>query len=95
MTSHQIHTSSDYGGVFRRRLLQIGALTGFGVTLETRQAAHRLRAEQGSGVKDVNCILIWTRGGTSHLDTFDPKPQARAGVKGECDVIATAVPRVK
>jgi hypothetical protein len=43
----------------------------------------------------VNCILIWTRGGTSHHDTFDPKPDAPVSVKGEFGVIDTAVPGVK
>lgn len=95
MTSRQTPRSFSRDGISRRRLLQIGALAGFGVTLETLQAAHRLRADQGSGAKDVNCILIWTLGGTSHLDTFDPKPQARTGVKGEFGVISTAVPGVK
>ena len=39
--------------------------------------------------------MIWTRGGTSHHDTFDPKPDAPASVRGEFDVIDTAVPGVK
>ena len=43
----------------------------------------------------TNCILIWTRGGTSHHDTFDPKPEAPASVKGEFGVIDTAIPGVK
>ena len=38
---------------------------------------------------------IWTRGGTSHHDTFDPKPDAPASVRGEFKVIDTAVPGVK
>ena len=95
MTSRQTHTPSDCDGISRRSLLQIGALAGFGVTLETLFAAHRLRADQGSSGKDVNCILIWTLGGTSHHDTFDPKPQAPTSVKGEFGAIDTAVPGVK
>ena len=43
----------------------------------------------------ANCILIWTRGGTSHHDTFDPKPQAPASVKGEYAAIDTAIPGVQ
>jgi hypothetical protein len=39
-----------------------------------------------------NCILIWLAGGPSHIDTFDPKPQAPADVRGEFKPIATAVP---
>ena len=95
MTSRQIHSPYSCDGISRRSLLQIGALAGFGVSLETVFAVRRLRADQGAGVKDVSCILIWTLGGTSHHDTFDPKPQAPTSVKGEFGVIDTAVPGVK
>ena len=39
--------------------------------------------------------MIWTRGGTSHHDTFDPKPNAPASVRGEFGVIDTAIPGVQ
>jgi hypothetical protein len=42
-----------------------------------------------------NCILVWTRGGTSHHDTFDPKPEASAEVRGEFNFIDTALPGIK
>jgi hypothetical protein len=38
-----------------------------------------------------NCILIWLAGGASHIDTFDPKPDAPADVRGEFKPIATSV----
>ena len=80
-------------GVNRRSFLQIGALAGLGVSLPLALAARNASAAaSGSG---VNCILIWTRGGTSHHDTFDPKPDAPVSVKGEFGVIDTAVPGVK
>jgi hypothetical protein len=72
--------------------LQVGALAGLGVSLPSLLAAEARAAGGGSG---VNCILIWTRGGTSHHDTFDPKPEAPASVKGEFGVIDTALPGVK
>ena len=34
-------------------------------------------------------------GGPSHIDTFDPKPDAPVSVKGEFSVIDTAVPGVQ
>ena len=43
-------------------------------------------------VKD--CILIWLAGGPSHIDTFDPKPDAAVDVRGEFKPIATSVPGV-
>jgi hypothetical protein len=63
--------SHDCDHVSRRSFLQIGALAGLGVTLPMAVAAQKARA--ASGGSGVNCILIWTRGGTSHHDTFDPK----------------------
>lgn len=78
----------------RRHFLQVGGLTGLGVSLPMLLNS---RAAQGgqSSAKETNCILIWTRGGTSHHDTFDPKPNAPTSVKGEFGVIATAIPGVQ
>jgi len=79
--------------VSRRSFLQVGALAGLGVTLPLALAAKKANA--ASGGSGVNCILVWTRGGTSHHDTFDPKPDAPVSVKGEFGVIDTAIPGVK
>ena len=85
--------SRDCDRVSRRSFLQVGALAGLGVSLPLALAAKKASAAtSGSG---VNCILVWTRGGTSHHDTFDPKPEAPVSVKGEYGVIDTAVPGVK
>jgi hypothetical protein len=86
--------------VSRRSFLQVGALSGMGVTLPMALAQQALAKSKpsGSGARggsDMNCILIWTQGGTSHHDTFDPKPNAPISVKGEYDVIDTAVPGVQ
>jgi len=89
--------SRDCGGIQRRDFLQVGALAGLGLSLPTVLAGKQAAAATGNAVtgNDVNCILIWTQGGTSHHDTFDPKPEAPASVKGEYAVIDTAVPGVK
>lgn len=79
-------------GVSRRDFLKVGALTGLGVSLPLAFAA---KAQAKGNTKDVNCILVWTLGGTSHHDTFDPKPQAPASVRGEFGPISTAVPGVQ
>ncbi|MEQ9408716.1 MAG: DUF1501 domain-containing protein [Fuerstiella sp.] len=78
----------------RRRsfLMQVGALSGLGLSLDT---ALRAGAESPTARTDLNCILIWTRGGTSHIDSIDPKPNANANVRGEFSPIATAVPGVQ
>ncbi len=81
--------------VSRRNFLQVGALAGLGVSLPIAIASKRLAAEQGRAESDINCIVIWTRGGTSHHDTFDPKPDAPVAVRGEFGVIDTALPGVQ
>jgi hypothetical protein len=87
--------SRNCEGVNRRDILRIGALTGLGVSLPMALASKQAQAKEGRKAKDVNCILIWTLGGTSHHDTFDPKPDAAASVRGEFSVIQTAVPGVQ
>ncbi|MFN0196304.1 MAG: DUF1501 domain-containing protein [Planctomycetaceae bacterium] len=79
--------------ISRRQTLQVGVLGGLGISLP-----HLLAQKESSAASppadDVNCIVIWTRGGTSHHDTMDPKPNATASVKGEFGLIPTAVPGV-
>ncbi|MFM7130455.1 MAG: DUF1501 domain-containing protein, partial [bacterium] len=51
-------------------------------------------AETTSGKKPRSCILVWLGGGASHIDTFDPKPDADQGIRGEFKSISTSVPGV-
>ncbi len=41
-----------------------------------------------------SCILIWQSGGLSHLDSFDPKPEAPREIRGEFRAIPTSVPGI-
>ncbi|HXY34578.1 MAG TPA: DUF1501 domain-containing protein, partial [Planctomycetaceae bacterium] len=79
-------------GVSRRSFLRVGALAGVGMSLP---AFLRAKARAATTSRDVNCILIWTHGGTSHHDTLDPKPNAPVSVRGEFGAINTAVPGVQ
>jgi hypothetical protein len=85
----------DCEGLHRRDFLRVGALAGLGVALPEVFATKQARATQRKPGQDVNCILIWTRGGTSHHDTFDPKPEAPLSVRGEFGTIPTTVPGVR
>ena len=84
--------SQNCEGMHRRDFLRVGALAGLGVSLPQLLAAQSSQNRRG---RDVSCILVWTRGGTSHHDTFDPKPDATSAVRGEFGTIATAVPGVR
>jgi len=71
-------------------MLRLGLMGTLGLGLED---VLRLRAAASPrNAKAKNCILIWLAGGPSHLDTFDPKPDAPADVRGEFKPIATTVP---
>ncbi len=50
-------------------------------------------APKASG--DNAVILLLLVGGPSQLETWDPKPEAPAEVRGPFDTIATAVPGVR
>jgi hypothetical protein len=92
MLSHLLATFRDCDRLHRRDLVKVGLLGGLGLTLPGLLARRALAKEAH---KDVSCILIWTRGGTSHHDTFDPKPEAPQAVRGEYGVTRTAVPGVQ
>src|SRR4051794_3317345 len=85
--------SSDCRGVSRRSFLRVGGLATLGLTLD---AYLRLRAAGSTrDRRSVNCILLWMQGGPSHHDTFDPKPDAPAEVRGEFKTIPTTLPGVQ
>src|SRR5688572_21521689 len=74
----------------RRRVLQ-GSAAGLLVGNWAEGSAAR-----ADGPKPVRaCILVFLYGGPSQLDTFDLKPDAPAGVRGEFQPIATSVPGVR
>jgi hypothetical protein len=75
----------------RREFLRAG-LAGFGALslpdlLRLRAEAPLPRTEERTAV-----ILVWMRGGMSHLDTWDPKPGAPSEYRGPYAPIATRVP---
>ena len=53
-------------------------------------------ASKASGIqaRANSCILIWLDGGPSHLDTFDPKPEAPSEIRGPFRSIPTRLPGV-
>jgi hypothetical protein len=76
-------------GLSRRDFLHAGALGALGLTLP-----GFLQAKAAGQVKDtdVNCILLFLVGGPSQLDTWDPKPQAPAEIRGPFKPIRTKAP---
>lgn len=80
----------------RRELLRIGlggfASLGLSDLLRSQAAAATSTASAVRGSDRPAIILVWLRGGCSHLDTLDPKPLAPAEFRGPFQPIATSVP---
>lgn len=78
-------------GVSRREVLRVG-----GLGLSGALGAISLPNALASPIPpDVNVLLLFLRGGVSHLDTWDMKPEAPiADARGEFKPIATNVPGI-
>lgn len=80
------HAAANCEGVSRREVLKVGGLSMLGLSLPE---FLRLRAASAAPVKDRNCILLFMNGGPSHIDTWDPKPEAPVEYRGEFNAIPT------
>lgn len=79
----------------RRDFLRAGVLgagAAWGLSLP-----RLLRAEAAGGVarKETSVIILWMRGGPSHLDMWDMKPDAPAEYRGEFQPVSTKVPGIQ
>jgi hypothetical protein len=86
-----------FGGLSRREMLTLAAA---GVASCSPSGWLGLLAEHVARAaapprRRKSCILLWMDGGPSHLDTFDPKPEAPEEVRGEFKAIATSVPGLR
>ncbi len=78
----------------RRDMLRVGTLAPFGLGLSQLLAAPAV-AGAAPKAKAKSVILLFMWGGPSHLDTWDPKPDAPAEVRGAFNSIPTAVPGLR
>ncbi len=84
------HGTTLCDGITRRESLRVGGLAVAGLTL-----ADVLRANAASGTgRPKSVIMIWLRGGASHIDSYDMKPLAPVEVRGEFQSIPTNVPGI-
>jgi hypothetical protein len=86
-------------GIIRREFIQVGfsGLLGIGLTdfLASRVAASPQKNGARGGPsppRAKSVILVFLTGGLSHLDSFDMKPDAPEGIRGEFRPVATTVP---
>jgi len=79
----------------RRSFVKAGMLGGTGLTL-----SELLRLEAGaspgsSSKRQNSVIILWMRGGPSHIDLWDLKPNAPLEIRGEFQPISTKVPGIQ
>jgi hypothetical protein len=94
-------THRHHAGILRREFIQVGfsGLLGLGLSDWLGARAGVLRAATGSRSRPApnrakSVILVFLTGGLSHLDSFDMKPDAPEGIRGDFHPIATKVPGI-
>jgi len=84
----------------RRGFLATTAKTCFGLTIggaassffaQQSQAASDSKSFSNGGGQAKSVIYLFMSGGLTHLDTFDPKPDAPSNIRGETKSISTNV----
>ncbi|WP_165073593.1 DUF1501 domain-containing protein [Paludisphaera rhizosphaerae] len=88
-------SNSMASGVTRRSVLRAGVLGASGLCLADLLRAQAAGAVAKRGADDPSVILVWLDGGPPQHETYDPKPDATAEVRGPIGSIASAVPGVR
>ncbi|HWB10488.1 MAG TPA: DUF1501 domain-containing protein [Pirellulales bacterium] len=79
----------------RRALVSFGALGMAGLSLvDVLRADATAPGNAPRKAKARSCILLFQFGGPSQFETFDPKPDAPAEIRGEFGTIATRNPQL-
>lgn len=78
-------------GITRRNCLQVGLTTLAGGGLANLLRLQAQAKDSTAPRRPTSCILVWLDGGPSHYETFDPKPDAPAEIRGEFEPIDTKV----
>lgn len=88
--------STDFS---RRELLRIGGLSLFATGASTGLSSVLTAANRQSPIEPVapqrNCIYMMLQGGPSHIDLWDPKPEASEQVRGVFRPIDTNLPGLR
>jgi hypothetical protein len=79
--------------VNRRGFVTAGLLGAAGLSLADVLRANETRGGSSSRLNSV--IILWMRGGPSHIDMWDPKPDAPAEIRGEFGTVGTPIPGVR
>ena len=85
----------DCSGKSRRDFLRVGVLSLGGLTLANLLATQAAAGSSSDhSVKDKAVVLLYLSGGASHIETFDPKMTAPAGICSITGEVKTNLPGV-
>jgi uncharacterized protein (DUF1501 family) len=92
--SHLSRTCDEFRrqSLSRRAFLRAGVLGAAGLSLP-QLLRHEARAATTTSENSV--IILWMRGGPSHIDMWDPKPDAPVEYRGEFGISSTSVPGIQ
>jgi hypothetical protein len=104
--SHSLNHSSGRfcpgpnGGSFGRREFLRTGLAGFASLslpgILKLRAQNSLYASEAAAAREKTAvIMVWQPGGCSHIDTYDPKPDAASEYRGPFGTIDTKVPGLR
>lgn len=79
----------------RRTVLRIGGCALAGAAMGCTQSNLVAAGPAPREATARHVILLFQFGGPSHIDTFDPKPDAPAEIRGEFQTIDTSVPGLR
>jgi hypothetical protein len=82
-------------GLSRRSFLRVGGLSMGGLALPALLQAETQGAAGAARISHKSVIMVYLSGGLAHQDTFDLKPEAPAGIRGEFKPIATRLSGVR
>ena len=79
----------------RREFLRVGAMGLCGLSLADLLQAEALGGAAAPAKRPKSLIYVVLGGGPSHIDTWDPKPEAPVEYRGEFNTIPTKLPGVR
>jgi len=82
-------------GSTRRGFLQTGLSGMAGLSLPALLQSRAVAAASGKSKSPTSVILFWLSGGPSHIDMWDPKPEAAQEIRGPFGTIPTKIPGVR